>query len=141
MTLSTDDGTGGTVGTLSYAILQGGNITFANGITTVTLQGNLPLITQNTTINSGGVQVTINGGGTSRAFMVTGGTVSLNNLLVEDTKAQGGAGGAGADGGGGGLGAGGGLFIGAAGVVTLSDVNFQNTSAAGGSGWRGGFPL
>jgi autotransporter-associated beta strand protein len=136
VTVATDDGTG-QAGTLSAAIAAGGNITFANGITTITLTGNLPLITANTTINSGGATVTIDGGGTSRAFMVAGGTVSLNNLQIQNTKAQGGAGGAGFNGGGGGLGAGGGLFVGAAGVVTLNSVNFQNDAARGGNGGIG----
>ncbi|MDY0883598.1 autotransporter domain-containing protein [Dongia soli] len=101
----------------------------------ITLSGNLPAITTDVTINGGGHA--IDGGNAYRGFFVTGGTVEINTVSVQNTKAQGGAG-AGADalgsGGGGGLGAGGGVFVGAGATVTLRDVSFDGNKAAGGNG-------
>ena len=67
---------------------------------------------------------TIDGLGDQRGFFVYSGSVTLENLLIENTAAQGGAGGGGGDGGGGGAGLGGGLFVAAGANVSLDNVSF-----------------
>lgn len=138
-------GTGsGTAGDLRSAILAanaaGGadTISFSCGAPpcTITLTGPLPPITDSLTIDGGtSGNVVIDGANSYRAFFVDTGTVSLLNLLIQNTRAQGGAGGVGDGGGGGGAGLGAGLFVNQAGAaVTLTNVNFANSSAIGGAG-------
>ena len=103
---------------------------------TITLGGPLPPITSNLTID-GGTQgnVVIDGANAYRVFFVDSGTVALRNLVVQNGRAQGGAGGTGDGGGGGGAGLGGGLFVNqASAAVTLANVRFVNCSAVGGAG-------
>ena len=129
--------------TLREAILlanatPGSTITFDPALAggTITLAAPLPLIEQDVTIDaSGAAPVTVDGDGANRAFFVRSGDVTLNNLTVQNTLAEGGdatAGGAG--GAGGGLGAGGALFVNEGADVTLVDVSFQGNAAAGGDG-------
>ena len=88
----------------------------------------------------GGVQVIVKGNGatldghtTTHGLIVYGGSVTFEDLTVANTTAQGGDG-IGSAGAGAGLG--GGLFVandsGVPGNVTLSNVDFVNTKAAGG---------
>jgi hypothetical protein len=103
---------------------------------TITLGGPLPAITSNLTID-GGVygDIIIDGASSYRVFFVDTGTVAISNLVIQNGKAIGGAGGTGDGGGGGGAGLGGGLFVNqAAAAVTLTNVKFLNCSAAGGKG-------
>jgi hypothetical protein len=92
-------------------------------------------------LNAGNVLViegdnaTIDGGGTQRGLFDYAGSLVVSNLTIADTAAIGGAGGPDA---GGGAGLGGGLFIAAAGSVTLQGVTFTSDSAVGGAG-GGGF--
>ncbi|MBV9859633.1 MAG: Hint domain-containing protein [Alphaproteobacteria bacterium] len=89
-----------------------------------------------------GVSVTIDGngfalsgGGANGGLAVLGGSVTVEQLTIEDTVAKGGDG----DGsGGGGAGLGGGLFVGPEGTVTLDDVLFRTDSAKGGNAGDGG---
>ena len=84
---------------------------------------------------------TLDGGGTQRGLFVYAGTVDINNLAINNMKAQGGDGNFGEGGGGAGLG--GGLFVGAnvtsdPGNVTLTNVTFAKDQAVGGNGGPGG---
>lgn len=111
-------------------------ILFDPSVTTVTLAGIMPMINlfQADTVTIGGSStVTIDGNSLYRPFFISQGTVTLQNLIIQNSVAQGGAGGAGALGGGGGLGAGGALFIDAA-AVTLNNVSFSSNNATGGAG-------
>jgi hypothetical protein len=103
---------------------------------TITLTGPLPPITDSLTINGGSTgNIVISGANAYRVFFVDTGTVTLQNLVVQDGLAQGGAGGSGDGGGGGGAGLGGGLFVNQAGAaVTLNNVQFVNCGAVGGVG-------
>lgn len=143
VTVPVDVPNGMIMGTLSWAIAQanmaGGGI--INVQTNVTLAGNPVIISPsgNLTINGGGNS--INGVNTYEALFVNQGTVTINDLTIQNTKAQGGVGGnagMGAGGGAGGLGAGGALFVNSSAVVTLSDVHFSGNNATGGAGGTGG---
>ncbi|WP_150110570.1 beta strand repeat-containing protein [Granulicella mallensis] len=151
VTLSTDaaatttnpgDGPGQS-GDLRYALLNatsGSTILFNCGtLCTITLNGPLPSITKNLTINGGTLgNVIISGNGTYRVFFVDTGTVELENLLIRNAVGKGGNGGLGHIAcGGGGAGLGGGLFVNgitAPATVTVSDVYFSSDSAIGGNG-------
>lgn len=76
-------------------------------------------------------QITIDGNSnTQRAFFAEQGTVTIQNITIQNTLASGGSA---TDGGGGGLGAGGALFIDKA-AVSLSNVTLSSNNATGGSG-------
>ena len=84
-----------------------------------------------------GVTFTLDGGGNSldgngahRGLFVYAGTVTVQNLTIQNALAHGGHG---TSDGGGGAGLGGGLFVAAAGHVTLNTVSFATNSAVGGS--------
>jgi hypothetical protein len=148
VTLATDaaavDGNGvvgngaGQAGDLRYALLNahsGDLIGFACGNPcAITLNGPLPPIVQNQTIDGGTYgNVIIDGAGAYRVFFIDSGTVAIGNLLIRHAAALGGAGGTG--GGGGGLGAGAGVFVNnASAALTLTNVFFQNVVATGGAG-------
>jgi hypothetical protein len=125
------------VGSLRYQVAacgEGGTITFASGINTVNLAvtQDIPL-TQDLTIDGGG-GVAINANGQSRIFFITGGSITLKNLTLEDGSAMGGAGGGGSFGGGGGAaGMGGAIFVNA-GSLVINNVTFNSNQATGGSG-------
>ena len=80
-----------------------------------------------------------------RGFIVSGGTVTLQNLSLTDMLAQGGAGddaqindySASGFAGGGGPGLGGGLFVGTGATAVLDDVAFSDDAAVGGAGATG----
>ena len=142
VTVTTDDGTGGTAGTLSNAILQanatGGTITFSPGVTTVTLTGSMYGISAAAAVTiNGGTGVTINANG-FQAFTVNSGNVEFQNLTINGGRAQGQAGANGNGGGGGGLGGGGAIYIDPnAGAIGITNVNFTNNQAVGGAGGNG----
>jgi hypothetical protein len=112
------------------------------GACTITLAGPLPPIVQNQTIDGsyflgGSPRVTIDGNSAYRAFWTDSGTVTLQNLQIQNVKAQGGAGAYGLSGGGGGAGLGGGLFVNTA-AVNVTNAYFLTCAAVGGGG--GGTP-
>ena len=119
---------------LSNAISNAANgdtITFTANIT---LSANLPAVTKNITFNGG--NFSLSGNNQYRGLFVQSGSVAINDLKIENAKAQGGKGGNGdnGSGGGGGGGLGGALFVGSAANVSVSNVNLANNSARGGDG-------
>ena len=98
--------------------------------------GDLPAIQGNITIQ--GNNFTIDGNGAVRGLFVYSGNVSISNLTITGTVAQGGAGGTGVASGGGGAGLGGGIFIASGANVVTSNVQVLNTSAVGGAGGQVG---
>ncbi|MEK0188461.1 DUF4347 domain-containing protein, partial [Microcoleus anatoxicus] len=145
VTVATDDGTGGTANTLSWAILQANNSVGVDD--TITLATNVRLTgTPNQLINSniafigGGFTVSgdVNNNGTNdagdvRPFFVLSGTVSFSDMSIAGGRAQGGNGSTATSGGGGGAaGMGGALFV-YNGNVTINNVTFSTNQAIGGS--------
>ena len=124
------------VGSLRYQVAacgKGGTITFASGINTVNVAAAQDIsLTQDLTID-GGSGVTINGNGLSRIFFVTGGTITLENLMLQGGAATGGAGGASNNPGGGAAGMGGAIFVNA-GSLVIDNVTFTGNTATGGAG-------
>ena len=107
---------------------------------TVNIQNNITL-TAATTLNAintastvviNGGNTTLDGGEVQRGFFVFAGTVSINNLTIQNTLAKGGSGGSG--GGGGGAGLGGALFVASGAHVTVSNVGLTGATATGGTG-------
>ena len=126
----------------TYTITLTGNITFgATALTPIDLAVGNTLDIDGT---NGASSYALIGGGTTtpeRGLFVYAGTVSIQNLLIENMAARGGNGGT--DDGGGAAGLGGGLFVGSnvvddAGNVTLNNVSFSGDSATGGDGGGGG---
>ncbi|MEW6641738.1 MAG: autotransporter domain-containing protein [Pseudomonadota bacterium] len=137
---STADSGAGTLRAAMTNAESGDTIVFQVG-GTVTLTSELPVITKNLTIDGNGNHPIISGGGSYRPFFIgnagtTGTTyaVTLENLTIAGSKAQGGSG---IDGGGGGAGLGGAVFVSSNGALTLSNVSFSGNQASGGQG--GGF--
>ncbi len=144
-TTGTPSGGGaGAAGDLRNTINTANTVGGANSITfvcgappcTITLNGPLPPITSNMTIDGGTFgDIVIDGNNAYRVFFVDTGTVTLANLQIQNASAQGGAGGSGAGPGGGGAGFGAGLFVNQAGAsVALESVLFKNVSVTGGAG-------
>ncbi|MGO4712205.1 autotransporter domain-containing protein [Bradyrhizobium sp. 2TAF24] len=134
---STADSGNGSLRAAITAAASGDTIVFQVG-GTVTLASELPLITKNLTIDGNGNNPVISGGGSYRPFFIgdagttgTTYTVTLANLSVSGSKAQGGSG---IDGGGGGAGLGGAVFVSSNGALTLSNVSFSGNQASGGQG-------
>ena len=101
---------------------------------TITLNGPLPPIGTNVTIDGGG-KVIIDGNSLWRAFFADSGTITIKNLAIRNARAKGGDGGNGPVGAGGGAGLGAGLFVNQAGAnVSVEGVSFENATAIGGSG-------
>jgi uncharacterized protein with beta-barrel porin domain len=115
----------------SYQINITQNITLTSSTT-------LPAINTTSPLIIAGNGFTLDGGGVQRGFFVYTGTVSINNIAIQDTQATGGNGGSSAGGGGGGgAGAGGALFIAAGGNVTVSNVQLTSNHATGGNASAG----
>jgi fibronectin-binding autotransporter adhesin len=74
---------------------------------------------------------TINGNNGPGYFVANGGTLTINNGLLENFTTTGGSG---SNGGGGGLGAGGAIFIDTGGTVVLNGTSFSHDTAVGGIG-------
>ena len=151
VTVGTDDGTGGTPGTLSWAIMTANNGTTPSTpyqfghpgggctnntitlTTDVTVTGVMTrLIDSNVTLQSDATTRTISGGNSYRPLFVKSGTVTIKNLNLDNGRAQGG------DGkyGGAGAGLGGALFI-YTGTVMVENVGFTGNRAQGGRGQGG----
>ncbi|MPZ30876.1 MAG: autotransporter domain-containing protein [Rhodospirillales bacterium] len=119
----------------------GDTISFAAN---VTLTADLPAVQANVTIV--GNNNTLSGNNQFRGLFVgafSGSTqvpvsVSIQDLAITDTRAQGGAGGTGAAGSGGGAGLGGALFVANQATVTVSNVSLTGNAAVGGAGGSGG---
>ncbi|MEG4805275.1 Ig-like domain-containing protein [Microcoleus sp. ARI1-B5] len=136
---TTDDGTGLTSGTLSYAILQAnqlaGNdtITINNdvrvtGVVKTLVNSNITIVGNNHSISGDANNNGINDSGDVRPLFILSGTVGISDLTITNGRAKGGDSGQGA----GGAGLGGGLFI-YNGNVSLNHVAFSNNAAQGGS--------
>lgn len=125
-----------TIGTFPYWILNASNddIIDCSSISgqTITLTSSLPAITKNYTINGAGI--TIDGASSYQAFQVASGTVSINDVNVQNAISKGGAGGDGNAGGGGAVGGGGALYIHGDTTVTLTASSLSNNIAQGGNG-------
>jgi len=128
---------------LRSAVTSAGNgdtITFTANIT---LSADLPAVQTNVAIV--GNNNTLSGNNQFRGLFVgafSGSTqvpvsVSIQDLAITATRAQGGAGGAGAVGGGGGAGMGGALFVASQATVTVSNVSLTGNAAVGGNGGSG----
>ncbi len=96
----------------------------------ITLTSALPPISNSYTIEGNGH--TVSGGGVVRVFVLRSGDIVLNNMVIANGYATGGAGGN-IRGGGGGAGLGGGLLV-MDGSASLTDVSFQGNSAQAGLG-------
>jgi len=114
------------------------NITFnLGGSNTISLGTNLPILNLNApnTVqidgSNGGSQIIIDGSAALPGFFAEKGSITLENLTLQNLRSTGGVGGSGA--GGGGMGAGGALFIDQA-AVTISNVTINSCSAQGGQG-------
>jgi len=113
------------------------NITTAG---TITLTNPLPAITQSITIQGSGVTAIIDGASKYQIFSVAMGTLTLENLQINNGLSKGGDGGPGGGGGaggggGGGAGGGGGLHVHcAAAAVIAGNVSFGGNKAEGGKG-------
>jgi len=131
---------------INYVIDITGPITLTSQIEAINLQSGATLTIQGTN-GSGGAQIQTIDGANFSGFFVYSGDVTIQDLTLQNMKAQGGGGGNLA---GGGAGLGGGLFVagtnGSGGnnpsqaivpVVTLVDVNFSGDQAVGGHGGSG----
>jgi autotransporter-associated beta strand protein len=106
----------------------------------VTLASDLPAIQWSVTIDGNGHA--LSGGGQHRGLFIGAPSdgsfqaidVSVANLTIRDTVAQGGDGGAGDTGGGGGAGLGGAIYVADQATVTVSNVSVQSSAARGGAG-------
>ncbi|HEY9641845.1 MAG TPA: DUF4347 domain-containing protein, partial [Coleofasciculaceae cyanobacterium] len=129
VSVTNDDGTGGTVGTLSWAINQANATPEDDTIqigTDVKLTGfTEPVINSNISIV--GNNHTVSGENLARPFFVRSGTVSFSNMTIDKGRSSGSTGGAG------GAGMGGGLFV-YDGNVTVDNVTFSNNQVIGGNG-------
>lgn len=146
VTSSADDGSAGTLrAAIVYANANPGtSITFSDGIAgqTITLARELPLILGNdTAIDGGGNDITVDGHGQYRAFFVGNATspvtATIANLTILDATAHGGAGGTGGQGGGGGAGLGGAIFVASQANLTIANLVLVDSAATGGAGGAG----
>lgn len=96
----------------------------------------LTVITRDVSILSSlpGTQRTISGSGTSRLFATSMASLTLTDLIMQNGRAIGGAGGTGQRGGGGGMGAGGGAYIDFGQTLTITNTTISSNSAVGGAG-------
>lgn len=136
---TTDDGTGLTTGTLSYAILQANQlagddtITINNdvrvtGVVKTLVNSNITIVGNNHSISGDANNNGINDNGDVRPLFILSGSVDISDLTITNGRAKGGD----SAQGGGGAGLGGGLFI-YDGSVSLTNVALSNNTAQGGS--------
>lgn len=133
VTFPTDDGTGGTPNTLSWAILQANTVSLAADTITlktdVTIDGVMKtLLNSDITLQSDTTKRTISGNGQFRPLFVKSGNVTIKDLTIANGKAKGGD----SKKGGGGAGLGGALFV-YDGSVLVNNVTFNNNNATGGN--------
>ena len=102
----------------------------ANSTAAATATTTLPMINSSSNVTIEGQGNTLDGGGTQHGFIVNSGTVTIQDLVIQNTLAQGVAGG--------GIGAGGALYVAPGTSVTLNNVSFgavgRPNSAIGGGG-------
>ena len=136
---TTDNGTGSTANTLSWAILQAnqlpGNDTITinsdvrmTGVVKTLVDSNITIVGNNHSISGDANNNGINDNGDVRPLFILSGTVGISDLTITNGRAKGGDSRQGA----GGAGLGGGLFI-YDGNVSLTGVAFSNNAAQGGS--------
>ncbi len=115
VTTTADDGTPGTLRSQIAAASSGDTITFASNVTgTIALRSGELDISRSVTITGPGANVlAVDGGHASRVFGVTGGTVTISGLTVQNGNSRDG---------------GGGVFI-ASGAVTMAGCTLTNNSA------------
>ncbi len=106
----------------AYSISLAGNVALGSELYAINLAAG-------DTLSIDGHGHTLDGGGTQRGLFDYAGAVTITDLSIDHAVATGGA----AGGGGAGAGLGGGLFVAAAGAVTLDGVTFAGDSAVGGS--------
>ncbi|MGJ8662277.1 MAG: choice-of-anchor D domain-containing protein [Marinicella sp.] len=133
VTETNDDGTGLTVNSLSWAILQA-NTTVGDDVielnTDVTITGVMKrLIDSNTTLQSDATRRTIDGNNQFRPLFIKSGQVTIQDLDINNGLAEGGS----STNGGRGAGLGGGLFV-YDGDILINNVQITNTVAIGGGG-------
>lgn len=135
---ATDDGTGLTTGTLSYAILQANQLAGDDtitinsdvrftGVVKTLVNSNITIVGNNHSISGDANNNGINDNGDVRSLFILSGTVGISDLTITNGRAKGGD----AYYGGAGAGMGGGLFI-YDGNVSLTNVGFTNNTAQGG---------
>jgi autotransporter-associated beta strand protein len=133
-------------GTLRYYILTANAASSTDTITfdpslagqTINLTNPLPVINKNLTITAAAANsITINGANLYQAFSASTGSVSIQNINIQNCLSRGGSGGAGTFGGGGGVGGGAGLYIHNGANVTIAGGQFASNSAVGGTGGTG----
>jgi hypothetical protein len=140
VTNSLDSGVGSLRQAIMDSNLAGGSntIAFNPGLGTITLtSGDLPLVQNNATIMGNGA--TLSGNNQFRGLFIgafSGSTqvpvtVAIQDLTIQNAKAQGGNGG---DIAGGGAGLGGALFVAKGANVTVSNVSLTTNAAVGGNG-------
>ena len=94
----------------------------------ITLTADLPVVQNSITIAGG--NNALSGANTFRGLLIFSGTVSVADLSITNTRANGGAGGGGQASGGGGAGLGGALFVANGASVTVSNVSLSANAAA-----------
>ncbi|VTU25236.1 hypothetical protein H6CHR_02353 [Variovorax sp. PBL-H6] len=118
-----------------------GNDSVIDLTASITLTRNLPVLSRSVTINGGQNQnqsFMLDGDGKYRGLVIGAGTTTVNNLIMQNLRAQGGNGGTDYIPGGGGMGAGGAVFVMTSAGADLNNVRIIGSSAVGGSG---GAPL
>jgi hypothetical protein len=122
------------------AVSNGESLTSSGGVGTIVSLTAVPDIAA---VNlKSGVALVINGSGgatldgknTVRGLLAYAGSLTVNNVTLQNFVAMGGAGGNADFAGGGGAGLGGGLFVGTNARVTLNSVAFSGNQAIGGAG-------
>ena len=122
------------------AVANGETLTIVSNVGTVTKLTAVPdiaainLHSGVSLVIAGSNNAILDGGNTVRGLFAYAGNVTVNNLTIENTVAQGGSGSNAGFAGGGGAGLGGGLFVGATATVTLNSVSFSTNKAFGGAG-------
>ncbi len=98
----------------------------------ITLSTHLPVVERSVTINGHGF--TLDGAGQFRGFFIGSGTTTVNELTMQNLRAQGGGGGIDLIPGGAGMGAGGAVFVATRAEASLNDVIIIASQAVGGTG-------
>jgi len=126
--LNADIATANGAGSGAYEIDLTANIQLSSasgGVTQIALNGATLAING---ANGSNPNFTLDGGSAQQGLYVYSGAVTIENLTIAHAVAQGGTGSAGL---------GGGLFVGAAGAVTLNGVGFSGDKAIGATGGDG----
>jgi hypothetical protein len=122
------------------AVANGESLTIVANVGTVTMLTAVPdiaainLQSGVSLVIAGSNNAILDGENTVRGLFAYAGNVTVSNLTIQNTVAQGGSGSNAGFAGGGGAGLGGGLFVAAHANVTLNSVSFATTKALGGAG-------